>query len=77
MRHIDGEMLASALQERNAAIVAASIFHAPEDNFRLVAADLQLDGLPDLADRASQRFYDDVIRDADFVSVDNLSMLQV
>lgn len=71
--YIDGEMPASALKDRYAAIVAEASFDAPENNFRLVAADLQPDGLPDLADPAAQRFYDSVIANADLIVVDNLS----
>ena len=71
--YIDGEMPASALKERYAAIIIGSGFDAPEANFRLVSADMQPDGLPDLADASAQRFYDDVIEDADLVIVDNLS----
>jgi len=65
--YIDGEMPGSALKERYAAIVAGSDFDAPEANFRLVAADIQRDGLPDLADAAAQRFYDKVIEDAELL----------
>lgn len=71
--YIDGEMPAASLKDRYAAIVAAADFDAPEDNFWLVAADLQPDGLPDLADPAAQRFYDTVISDADLIIIDNLS----
>jgi putative DNA primase/helicase len=71
--YIDGEMPAAVLQERYGSIVAGADFDAPEENFRLVAADLQQDGLPDLADPAAQRFYDGVIADADLVIIDNLS----
>jgi hypothetical protein len=71
--YIDGEMPAATLKERYASIVAGADFDAPEDHFRLVAADLQPDGLPDLADPAAQRFYDGVIADADLVVIDNLS----
>jgi AAA domain len=71
--YIDGEMPAGALKERYASIVAAASFDAPEDHFRLVAADLQPDGLPDLADPAAQRFYDKEIADADLIVIDNLS----
>jgi RecA-family ATPase len=73
--YIDGEMPAYVLQERYASIVAASDCDAPEDSFRLVAADLQQDGLPDLADPNSQHFYDEVIRSADLIVVDNLSTI--
>lgn len=73
--YIDGEMPAGALKDRFAAIVAEASFEAPEDNFRLVASDLQPDGLPDLADPSAQRFYDDVIADADLIVIDNISTI--
>jgi RecA-family ATPase len=73
--YIDGEMPAAALKERYAIIIANSEFDAPEDTFHLVAADLQTDGLPDLADADAQKFYDSVIADADLIIVDNLSTL--
>jgi hypothetical protein len=71
--YIDGEMSAEAIKDRYALIVAGAEFDAPEDNFRLVAADLQPDGLPDLSDPASQRFYDTAIADAELIVIDNLS----
>lgn len=71
--HIDGEMPAATLQERYAAVVAASVRDAPRENFRLVAADFQKDGLPDLADAGAQRFYDAATTEAELVIVDNLS----
>jgi RecA-family ATPase len=71
--YIDGEMPAGALKDRYASIVAESPFDSPENGFHLVAADLQLDGLPDLADPEAQRFYDRVIEDAGLIIVDNLS----
>jgi AAA domain len=71
--YIDGEMPAAVLKERYAAIVAGADFDAPEGNFKLVAADLQQDGLPDLANSDAQRFYDEVIKDAELIIVDNLS----
>jgi AAA domain/Winged helix-turn-helix DNA-binding len=71
--YIDGEMPAVMLQERYAAVVAASMLGAPRENFRLVAADVQLDGLPDLADAEAQRFYEAAIANAELVIVDNLS----
>jgi hypothetical protein len=71
--YIDGEMSAEVLQKRYASIIDAAPFDAPEDHFRLVAADLQPDGLPDLADPAAQRFYDNVIADVDLIVIDNLS----
>ena len=73
--YVDGEMPGSALQERYASIVANSEFDAPEANFRLIAADMQDDGLPDLADPTAQHFFDDAIQDAELIIVDNLSTI--
>jgi hypothetical protein len=73
--YLDGEMPAVALQERYAAVVAASGMDAPRTNFRLVAADIQQDGLPDLADVGAQRFYDSAIADAELIIVDNFSTI--
>ena len=73
--YIDGEMPAVMLQERYAVIVAASMTDAPAENFRLVAADFQPDGLPDLADVDAQRFFESAIADAELIVVDNLSTI--
>ncbi len=73
--YIDGEMPAAVLQARYMAIVAASMTDAPAASFRLAAADIQPDGLPDLADPEAQRFYDCAIGDAELVIVDNLSTI--
>jgi hypothetical protein len=75
--YLDGEMPAVTLQERYAAVVAASGMDAPRENFRLVAADYQPDGLPDLADFEAQQFYGPAIADADaeLIIVDNLSTI--
>ncbi|HZZ23637.1 MAG TPA: AAA family ATPase [Roseiarcus sp.] len=73
--YIDGEMPAVTLQERYAAVVLASASDAPAENFRLVAADFQPDGLPDLADPEAQRFYDHAISDGELIIVDNLSTI--
>ena len=73
--YIDGEMPAATLQERYTAVVAASMRDAPRENFRLLAADVQPDGLPDLADPDAQRFYEAVVADAELIIVDNLSTI--
>lgn len=74
--YIDGEMPAALLKTRFAAIVANSQKEPPSpDYFRLVASDLEPDGLPDLADPEAQRYFDDVIKDAELVIIDNLSTL--
>lgn len=46
-----------------------------DDYFRIAAADMHRDGLPDLADPTAQQFYTDIVADADLVVVDNLSTL--
>lgn len=73
--YVDGEMPMATLQERYAAVVRASMTDAPAANFRLLAADAQPDGLPDLADLEAQRFYDSAIADAELIVVDNLSTI--
>ena len=73
--YIDGEMPAVVLKERYASIVEASGYKVPESRFRLIAADLQPSGLPDLADPAEQLFYDKAISGADLIIVDNLSTI--
>ena len=73
---LDGEMPAATLQEMLRATTQASQCGPPEPGFfRIAAADLVRDGLPDLANPAAQRFYSDVIADADLVLVDNISTL--
>jgi putative DNA primase/helicase len=73
---LDGEMPAVALQERLQRVVSASGLEPPlPDYLRISAADMWRDGLPDLADPAAQRFYADIIGDADLIIVDNLSTL--
>jgi AAA domain len=70
--YLDGEMPAAVLQERFASIVRTSNVEVDPGYFRLVAADFQQDGLPDLSDAESQRFYEDAITDSDLIVVDNL-----
>ena len=74
--YIDGEMPAGLLKARLATIVAKAEREAPRpDYFQLVASDLEPDGLPDLADPEAQRYFDGVIKDAEFIIIDNLSTL--
>jgi AAA domain len=73
---LDGEMPAATLQEMLRATVQASQHSLADPNFfKIAAADLVSDGLPDLANPTAQQFYCDVIADADVVVVDNLSTL--
>jgi hypothetical protein len=48
---------------------------APEQNFRMLAADYQQDGLPDLADPDAQKLYESAIGDSDLIILDNYSTL--
>ncbi|WP_294538743.1 AAA family ATPase [uncultured Rhodoblastus sp.] len=73
--YIDGEMPGLTLKERLASIVANADREAPDDYLNFVAADLQPDGLPDLANPDAHKFYDAAIKDADMIVVDNLSTI--
>lgn len=72
---IDGEMPGALLQERFARTVARLGGSPDPDHFRIVAADFEPDGLPDLADPSSQVFFEPVIAPADLIIVDNLSTI--
>jgi hypothetical protein len=72
---IDGEMPGVMLQERFARTIDALKVDMPADGFKLVAADLEPDGLPDLASEEAQQYYADVVASADLVIVDNLSTI--
>lgn len=72
---LDGEMPAVVLQHRLAAVANASGHPPQPNNLKIAAADLTRDGLPDISDPASQRFYSKVVADADLVVVDNVSTL--
>lgn len=73
---LDGEMPGVLLQDRMRKVVEMSGLAPPMAEYmRIAAADLRTEGLPDLADAAAQQFYSDIVADADFVVVDNLSTL--
>jgi putative DNA primase/helicase len=74
--YIDGEMPATAMQRRLAAIVAGSSgeLSAP-DYLRLLSADVIESGLPDLATAAGQAEIDAAIGEAELIIVDNISTL--
>jgi hypothetical protein len=73
--YIDGEMPMSLLKERYAMVVRAAMSEAPEQNFRILAADYQQDGLPDLADPDVQKLYESAIGGSDLIILDNYSTL--
>ena len=73
---VDGEMPKVALQERAAALVAAFDQAPPgEDFFRMIAADHEEDGIPDLATVEGQKALSRVMGDAELIVLDNISTL--
>jgi DNA-binding transcriptional ArsR family regulator len=73
--YIDGEMPGAALKERLAAIVAANDVEPPENYFRILMADVQENGIPDIATLEGQEAIEPLIRDAEIIVLDNLSAL--
>jgi putative DNA primase/helicase len=73
--HIDGEMPAASLQERFAhAIKLSGEMAMPSpDYLHVLSAEIEPDGLPDLADPAGQAFYEPYLAGADLIVVDNIS----
>jgi putative DNA primase/helicase len=72
---IDGEMPAALLQKRFAETLTELNASPPPDYFNIVAADIEPDGLPDLADLKSQQYFDPVVGNADLIVLDNLSTI--
>ena len=74
--YIDGEMSIALLQARFKAIDAqAKLKLENPENFKLVASDYEPDGLPDLSNPESQKYYDKVLENAEVIVLDNLSTL--
>jgi putative DNA primase/helicase len=74
--YIDGEMPAVVMQERIAAIVAASQTEPPDPGFfRIMTPDLFDGPIPNLGTPEGQFAIDQAIEDAEFVIFDNLSAL--
>ncbi|MBV8548293.1 MAG: AAA family ATPase [Alphaproteobacteria bacterium] len=74
--YIDGEMAASELQIRTRHISAGFGKEPPEPGyFRMLAADIQERGLPDLATAEGLQAINVEVRDADLIVLDNLSTL--
>ncbi len=72
---IDGEMPAADLQTRLRNTQSNSELVPAPDYFRIAAADTFRDGLPDLSNASMQGFYSDVVADAEFILLDNISTL--
>jgi putative DNA primase/helicase len=74
--YIDGEMPASAMQERIASIIKGFGIELPDPSyFRILASDLTQDGLPDLSSPEGQEEIDEHIGNAELIILDNLSTL--
>ncbi len=74
--YIDGEMPASAMQERLAQIVQGSEIEPPStDYLRVITPDLQEDGIPDISSTEGQAAIEDYLEGVSLVIVDNLSTL--
>lgn len=73
--YVDGEMPASALQERFLNILAGTERTMSPESFRLIAADLQDRGIPSLATAEGQAFLDLDSRAADLIILDNIATL--
>jgi AAA domain len=74
--YLDGEMPASAMQERIMTLVESFESEPPAaDFFRLITPDLQPLGMPDLGTIGGQLDLDAVIDDAELIVIDNISTL--
>lgn len=72
--YLDGEMPASAMQERLASL-AFNADREPEAPLRIVTPDFQEVRMPDLARPEDQAWLEPLLEDVDLVVVDNLSTL--
>lgn len=74
--YIDGEMPASAMQERLRRIAFTEDQRGPMPGYlRLITPDLQKDPMPDLSTREGRNLIDEFIEECDLIIVDNLSTL--
>lgn len=73
--YVDGEMPANEMQHRVSAIIAGFTSEPAPDYFRMLSADVNERGLPDLATPGGQRAFDYAIGKAELVILDNISTL--
>ncbi len=74
--YVDGEMPASAMQERLAQIVQGADKEPPSTDFlRIITPDLQADGIPDISSTDGQAAIEDYLEGVSLVLVDKLSTL--
>jgi DNA-binding NarL/FixJ family response regulator len=73
---VDGEMAASTLRDRMAAIIETGGGVRPaEGMIRVISADQEPEGIPDLSTIEGQAALDEVLHDAELIILDNLSTL--
>ena len=73
---VDGEMPASALQERLIALAAPAESEMPSDDYlRLITPDLQERPIPDLATPEGQHVIEPLLEGVELLVLDNLSTL--
>ena len=73
--HVCGEMHAVALKERLMSVCGLNSVDEVGSNFRLLAATLQKDGIPDLSTPEGQAKVERLIGDAEIIILDNVSTL--
>lgn len=74
--YVDGEMPASAMQERLSLLAIGLDQELPDPSFfRLITPDLQPEGIPDLATVHGQQLIEDALCGAELLILDNLSTL--
>ena len=73
--YIDGEMPATALQDRLRRISSQSPKKAESSSLILITPDLQNDIIPDLATKEGQDAIEEFIKDRDLIIIDNISSL--
>jgi hypothetical protein len=74
--YIDGEMPIEVLKDRMAALIGGAATEPPSDDYlRIITADLQDGPLPNLASPGGQRFFEDLVADAEVVFIDSISTL--
>jgi len=73
--HVDGEMPATALQERLAQITGARGVAPHEENLRFLIGDLAHDGLPNIATPEGRTAIEQAAEDVDVLTLDNVSTL--
>lgn len=72
---VDGEMPAGVLQERLVKIVDLAGVTPEPDMIRLISADQEPEGIPDLSTVEGQAALDEALGDAELIILDNLSTL--